>query len=891
MKAPVLYRLLLRLLPPGFRRRHAADMAAMFEAVWRETRAPGRIRLASRAGVDVLASATVLWVASAREALAGGTTMTGGDMGRDVRHAVRGLARRPGFALAAVLTVALGVGASTGVFSVVDAAVFRALPYTEPDRLVSLGTWFEDMGAATFGLSDAEYLDYREEQESFSAIGAYALFEETWIPVDGEPVRLPVVSVYPGLLEVLDVRVRVGRLPARDEVEPGADPLVLLTHEAWRRRFAEDPARVGGTIRLGARGLRVVGVLEPGTRLPDGAPDAWMVWRRDRAAIADRSGHYLTGIGRLAPGAGIERVRAELDAVHARWHERFAGVHSPGHEGHRLTAAPLDEVVLGSSRGVASLLAAAAGLLLLLACVNVAGLLVARGEGRMGELGVRSALGAGRARLARQLLVESLVLAVAGGLVGWALAAWGVGALAAVDPAALPGLERVAPDGRMLGFALGVSLLTGLAFGLLPATRVPAAGAATLLRGAGRGGTRGPAPLLSALMVGQMALATVVVVAAGLLLRSRAALTSVDPGFSPAGAVVFGLELPGDRYRDRASIDAFWAGLEARLEAGPGVEDATVVRSLPLRSTPRREYVLREVPTGFDRETPLGVRVQAARPGYFETLGITVLEGRSFEPSDGEDALRVAVVSRAAARAYWPEGPLGQRFRATFDVSDAPPFTVVGVVADVRHEGLASAPEPEIYLPIAQVPAVGAGWVRRGTVVVRSASALAETAALARRVVRELEPTVAVEDLATLDQVVRGATARMRFLSLLIVAFAAAALVVAAVGVYGTVSFSVARRRREFGVRLALGAEPARLLGRVLGGGLRLAVAGAALGVAGALLLGPLLSGVLFEVSPRDGLAFAAGPAVLVLTAALACWLPARRASAVAPVESLREEG
>lgn len=810
----------------------------------------------------------------------------------DVRYAVRGLVARPGFALVAVTTVGLGIGASTAVFSVVDAVVFRALPYEEPDRLVSLWTEFEPMGPQPFGLSNAEYIDLAAEQRSFASIGAYWLWSATWLPDGRDASRVDVAYVYPGLLDVLNVAVQLGRMPSSEEIEPDGAGLVLLTHEFWTARLGSSPDVVGSTMSLDGTRVEVVGVMEPGTRLPDAAPGVWAVFRRDRSAITDRSGHFLTGLGRLAPGADLAALQAELDGVHVRWAREWVGVHSPGHEGHVFRADRLDEVTLGTARPAAWALVAAAGLLLLVACVNVAGLLVARGETRLAELGIRSALGAGRARLARQLLAESLTLSLIGGLFGYAIASWGSGTLIGLDPSSLPGLDRVRPDLRSFGFALAASTLTGILFGLLPVARLPGHSALSLMGAGGRGGTgrRETRTVLSGLVVGQVALATTVIVAGALFARSRSALTAVDPGFAGDGAVVFDLEIPSARYDDLSSIDAFWAGLSERLAGLPGVRSVGVARSFPLRAPERREYILLAGPSAArSSDEPAPIVYQAARSGFLETMGISLLEGRSIEASDRADAPYVAVVSESAARAYWPGGAIGARFRATFAPDEHPAYTIVGVVADVAQMRLDVPPSPQIYIPLAQTPSPGRGWVRRASVVVRADSDPSALAPAIRRLVAELEPGAPVENMATLREVLRSATTRSRFLSVLVGAFAALALLVAAVGVYGTVSFGVARRRREFGVRVAMGEAPRSLVSRVLLGSLRSSVVGALMGLVAAWVLGPTLSGLLFAVGARDPVAFAVGPVAALAASSLAAVIPARRAVGIAPVESLRD--
>jgi putative ABC transport system permease protein len=484
------------------------------------------------------------------------------------------------------------------------------------------------------------------------------------------------------------------------------------------------------------------------------------------------------------------------------------------------------------------------------------------------------------------------MLSLVGGLIGYAIASWGGATLIELDPSSLPGLDRVRPDVRSFGFAVAVSALTGLLFGLLPVTRIPKQSALSLMGRAGRGSIGGPEArrVLSGLVVGQVALATTVIVAAGLFARSRSALTAVDPGFTGDGALVFDLQIPSARYADLPSIDAFWAGLTERLEGLPGVRSVGVARSFPLRAPERREYILLDGrSTARSSDEPAPIVYQAARPGFLETMGVSLREGRFIEASDRADAPYVVVVSESAATAYWPDGAIGARFHATFAPDEHPEYTIVGVVADVTQSQLDVPPSPQIYIPLAQTPVPGRGWVRRASVVVRADSDPRTLVPAIRGAVAELEPRAPIENMATLTEVLRGATARSRFLSVLVGAFGALALLVAAVGVYGTVSFAVARRRREFGVRAAMGEGPRSLVSRVLLSSLRPAVVGISIGLVGAWVVGPALSSLLFSVGARDLVAFTLGPVAALATASLAAAVPARRAIRIAPLESLRD--
>lgn len=808
----------------------------------------------------------------------------------DLRYALRQLRRSPGFTAVAVVTLALGIGATTAIFSVVNGVLLRPLPYPAPDRVVCVWNTYEE---GRLALSEREFVTYRELEGAFEGMGTYAFGSVNLTGGAGEAERVRAASVTYDLMPLLGVAPIIGRHRAPAAGSPGGEAAVVLSEGLWRRRYGGDREIVGRRIQVDGEPRTVIGVMPERFRLPldyGGAPVRLYVPTAVPKDPDPRNLHYLNGLARLEEGVSLEEARATVASGAAR---------VKGELGERLpetfsaTAVPAREDVVGDVRTSLFVLLGAVALVLLIACVNVASLFLARGDAREGELAVRTALGAGRARLLRQLLTESLVLAAVGGAVGTLLAVWGTPGLAALGPPGIPRLDAVAVDHRVLAFAAIVTLATGVLFGILPSLRAARREPRGLLRSGGRGSAarRRGGGLRRGLVVGEIAVATTLAVAAGLLVRSLSEIRAVDPGFRAERVLTFQLEPSPSSYPDAGVTRGFYSRLLERLANVPGVVSVGANTNLPLADEPG-DWGVRirgRGPEGLGERGP-DPDWHVTTPGYFEALGIPVLSGRAFRRGDREGGSQAVVISREMARRWWPDGDaLGTQLRMTTDV-DTIWRTVVGIVGDVRQRGLDREPRPAMYLPHAQFPNSSPLTVRSLNVVLRTASAPASVAELIRREVRRLDPDVPVADLRTMAEVRAGATAETRFRGALVGSFAGLALLLVVVGTYGTTAYLVGRRRREMGIRMALGSTPGRLRRMVLGEGLRLAGAGAALGIVGAAVLSGVLESLLYGVSATDPAVFLSVPAVLAGVALLATLVPARRAARTQPMTVLREE-
>jgi predicted permease len=876
----------------------------MFEEEWADARAIVRIRLVLRT------LRGLVWTAFAERIRPGyavrAPVRDGALRGiwRDVRVAGRGLRRRPGFAATAVLTLALGIGAATAVFTVVDATIVRGLPLPHADRLVSLWTTFTHQPGSDFLFSAAEYADL-DEVRSFELSGAWASGEGTTRPHDGAPARtIPVAFTSAGMYELTGARTVVGTLPGEADDRIGAPPVILLSYALWQQQFGSDPSVAGSDASvLGWPEARIVGVLAPDVALPGdacsgtacpSAPGAWIHWVPDPADwVEDRSGHGLNVVALLRAGATVDAARAELASLERTWAERYAGRHGFGIHGHTVLLAPLGDRVLGTARRIGLLLSVASALLLALACANVANLLLARGETRTAEVGVRMALGASRLRVARPVLIEGLLLGLCGGLTGLLLCVPGLPALVRFAPDSLRELALTV-DGRAAAFAIAIAALTGVVFATAPAIVAARRAPVSLLRASGRGRT-GAMRGLHALIAGQLALATLLLAGAGLLTRSLNALNAVDPGFDVNGRVAFDLRLSAATGTDGPACPApcneavwtYYDELLGRVGAMNGVEGAAIVRSLPLRNGLRRENVRREGETDPDRV--LGLAIQAASPNILSVLGIPLREGRDITMADRAGQPNIVLLNESAARALWPgESALGKRLRGTFLGDDHGLLTVVGVYGDTRTAGLSAEPGPELILPVGQLAGL-TGWARTSRLVVHTSIPAESLVPAIRSTASALDPTVPVENPVLMQDVLRAATARERFLSVLLGVFAAMALVIAAVGVYGVVAFTVARQSREFAIRSALGAARRAIVEDVLRAYAVVAGAGAIAGAAVVLVAAPGLRAFLYDVAPRDPLVLLAVPAVLITVALLSSLLPALRATRIPPSAVLQQ--
>ncbi len=799
---------------------------------------------------------------------------------QDTRYALRVLGHGRGFVAVAVLTLALGVGANTAIFSVVRGVLLRALPYPEPERLVTVQSVMR--GGAT-AVSPPDFMDWRAQAKSFSGLAAYYL-STTNLTGTGEPERLTQARVSANFFDLLGVRPSLGRgfLPGEDAAE--APRVAILSDGLWRRRFGEDPKIVGRTIRLDDFPTTVVGIAPPELKLPAGV-DLWLTTRFDARDVAPgaRGARWIAVIGRLASGATLAGAQAEMVAIADR-----LALADPRHDGGVTSrVATLQENLVGGVRTPQLIQLGAVGFVMLIACVNVASLALGRTAARETELTVRVALGAGRGRIARQILTENLVLAVAGGVAGLALAILGTRALVALAPGDLPLVHAVHVDGVVLSFSLVVTLLSGVAFGVVPALQASRQGIEARLRSGGRGLSLGSGRLRRVLVVTEVALAMTLLAGAGLLVRSLARLTAVDPGFRTDHLGTFSVTLSPVRYPDAARQEQFVRELESRLEGLPGVTSAGISFSLPLTNSGFGfTFAIGGRPEVSGPDEPRA-QVRLATPDYFRAMGIPILRGRGFTARDDETSPRVILISQETARRYWPnEDPIGQTLMTGWGRDEAHRFggTIIGIVGDVRQFSLAMAPLPEIYGPLAQRP------LDELSVVLRSSSPTATVLAAARAVVHGLDAELPVYDVRSYEDIVRESIAERRFYVTLLATFAGLALVLAAIGIYGVIAYSVQQRRRELGIRIALGATRERVIGLVLRQGMALTIVGAAIGLAIAGLLTRVLRGQLYEVSATDPFTFVLVPVILVVVALVACVVPARRAVAVDPAATIRAE-
>jgi len=801
--------------------------------------------------------------------------------GRDARHALRALARTPGFTLAAVAALALGIGATTAIFSVVDAVLLRPLPYRDPEGLAVV------FNHGFTAVSPANLLDWKRQATRLSGLAA----AESWgtnLGGGDRTERLEGVHVSADLFPMLGVTPLQGRLFGPEEDRPGSPRAVLLGYRLWQRRFGGDPGIVGRPILLDGEAHTVVGVMPRGFEFPPFWATGAELWAP--LALADRSANReaesLRAFARLAPGASLAEARAELAAIAARLERAYPGTNRD------VTLRALDDVVVGHVRLALYVLLGAVSFLLLIACANVAHMLLARAAARQREIALRAALGAGRGRLLRQLLTESLVLALIGGAAGVGLAAAALRALVAISPGNLPRLETAGLDPSVLVVTALVSLATGVAFGVVPALQAARQDPSASLREGERGSTAGGGHRLRrALMASELGLALVLLVGAGLMIRTFVALRAFDPGFDTRHVVSAVVSLTGSRAADPPRRLAFYREMLERVRALPGVEQAATINHLPLAGDVWRvPFHVEGRPLDAPGEGPRAT-YRVVSPGYFATMSLPLVRGRDFGADDALGADGVVIVNESVAQRFWPGvDPVGRRI--TLDDPEKPVWlTVVGVARNAARGEWAAAPDQEVYLPLLQSRTYlekEGGPFTFMTLVVKAREDPGAIASSVRSAVWQLDGSVAVSDLQTMEEVVAHSTASPRFYLLLLGSFAAVALVLAAVGVYGVMSYSVARRRGEIGIRMALGARPRDVLALVMGESLGVAAAGAVSGLACALALTRLMSGLLYGVAASDPATFASVAAVLTLVALVAAWLPARRAIRADPLAALR---
>jgi predicted permease len=800
---------------------------------------------------------------------------------QDVGYALRRLRRAPAFTLVAAATLAVGVGANSAIFSVIHAVLLKPLPFGDPDRLVRVSQVWKGKPSV---YSPQNFLDLEAQAQSFESLVALDGGGVT-LTGRGAPARLEGAEVGARFFDVLRVPPALGRGFAAGENEPGHGKVAVLGHRLWSDRFGGDPGIVGSTVRLNREPYVVVGVAPAGFSYPEGA-EVWMPLEYDTIfRTKSRGSWFLEIIGRLKPGISVQRARQEVATIAARLEHEYPDMDA----GVGATVTPLHEAIVGDVRPALLVLLGAVGLVLLIACVNVANLLLARGVARETELAVRSALGAGRGRLLSQLLTESALLALLGGAAGTFVAWLSLDALLALQPQGVPRLAEVRIDRTVEAFAALLSLLTGLLAGIVPALDMARRATSQALREGARGvlGVHG-SRLRSGLVVGQIALAMILLAGAGLLMRSFVRLRHVDPGFASANALTFRLSLPEAAYAQDSQRAAFFDELLPRLAALPGVRSAGAVAGLPLGGSRfNLSFEVEGRPPLSPAEQP-SMEVRVATPDYFRAMQIPVRRGRGFQAGDVDGAPAVALLSESAVRKFFPnEDPLGKRIVLGWRRPEGKPRAggeVVGIVADVKEQGLAIENAPEIYLPYAQLP------IMSMDVVLQTAVRPLSLQAGAQAVVHALDAELPIARVRSLEDIVARSISEPRFYVLLLASFAAMALLLAALGIFGVMSYAVVQRTREIGIRVALGALPAELVRSILLEAVRLAAVGVGAGLAGALALSRVLERLLFQLSPNDPATLAAVGVLLTAVAVLASYLPARRAAAVDPLIALRSE-
>jgi putative ABC transport system permease protein len=817
-----------------------------------------------------------------------------GGSGHDLRQALRVLVRYRAFSAVVVCTLALGIGASISMLAVVRGVLLRPFPYADADEIALVALAFGHGGEERpIAASGPEFLELRAENRAFAGIAGYSPSDVNVGNV-AEPVRVPAASVTPNFLSVLGVPIGLGRDFAERDGEPGAPGVVLIAHGLWQSVFGGDRGVVGRTITINGSPATVAGVLPASFEFPAGEARLLRPLRLDPADPGGRSSHWIMMVGRLAPNVDVASARARTDQLVARWTSLFPERHGPG-VGHPVRIDGLREATTGNLKTPLLLLSAAVALVLLVACVNVANLLLVRGEDRQRELGIRTALGAGRGALLRQLVFEHGALAAAGGALGVGLAWAFVRVLPILAGGVIPTTAPVRLDLPLLGGAALVTMVAGLLFGLAPAVWAARAEPLALFRDGSRGGTAGPRRIVfrRAMVIAEVAMAVALLAGAGVLGRGFVRLLAVEPGFDATGVVTMEFSLSDALYPEPQHVASFHAELDRRLAALPGVVAAGAIRSLPLAGEGYWES-LTVLGRPTDDAGNWTVQYQVASAGFFAALRIPLLEGRAFRAGDDAAATPVAIVNRAAAQALFEDEPaLGQRVQHGFGSPENPNpvLTVVGVVGDVHQEGLDQPATPQLYVPRAQAGAVYGGLgSQRATVAVRSELEPAAAIAAVRGVLRDMDAQLPVANVATMDARVSRSVGDRRLVALLMGGFAALALVLGALGIYGLMAYIVARRTRELGIRLALGARRTRVVGRVVGEAATLAGIGCMVGVAAALAAGDVLESLVFGVSARDPVALLAAPLLLLAVASCAALLPARKASSVDPVSVLREE-
>ena len=803
---------------------------------------------------------------------------------QDLRYGARIMLKQPAFTLVAVITLALGIGANTAIFSLVNSILLRPLPFRDPDRLVRVIQASPKLGLATWGVSQANYAAYRDQNHSFETV---ALFNSTGVNLTGvgEPERLPVTNVTSDFFKVFGVSPLLGRTFVEGEDVAGKNTVCVISYAFWQRRFGGDANVVGKMINLNNTPTQIVGVMSPDFKFPRLEIDLWTPMALDTQR---RAPYIFSVIARLKPGVQVAQAQADTTGIIQNYGRQNPNtsetVGLAEGNGPRTIVQPIKEVLLGRTQKPLLVLLAAVAFVLLIACANVANLLLARATSRTREIAVRVSLGATPRRIARQLLTESVLLSITGAIVGVGLATLGVRMLDKLPIAGIVRIEEVSVSGRVLAFTAALSVLTGLLFGLMPALRAYAMGITAGMRD-GAHGSVSHRRLNSALVAVQFALSVVLLIGAGLLLKSFQRLESVDLGFNAENTLTMVATLPRAQYDNEEKALRFYDAAIERLRTSPGIKSVGLTTNLPFGDGGNVDGFIvegQEPAEGQPVTQTEQAEIVSMTPGTLQTLGIPLLQGRDFQTTDKADTPLVAIIDETLARRYWPAGDaIGRRIETT---GDRQKMTIVGIVGGIKHRSLAEEKSPHIYAPLAQAPAP------RASFVVRTDGPPSASIGTFRAAIKQVDPNMPLYLVRSMTEIIGQTLATQRLTNILLTAFAILALLLAAVGIYSTMSVYVGSRTKEFGIRLALGAEPRVLRRVVLRQGMLLTAVGVAIGVVGALALTRTIQSLLFEVSTTDPIVFTAIPLLLVFVSLLACYTPARRATKVDPLVALRNE-
>jgi putative ABC transport system permease protein len=806
---------------------------------------------------------------------------------QDVRYALRMFLKSPGFALVALVALALGIGANTAIFSVVNAVMLRALPYSNADRLVVLWEHNRQGNNRHNVLSPANFMQWREDAKSFEEMAAF-YDARLNLTGEGDPEEIPTQVTSANLFRLLGNEAAIGRTFTDEDAEPGKDNVTVISHGLWQRRFGGAHDVVGKTLTLNGESITILGVMPEDFRwfikensLVGKPAELWLPIKFDER-YRNSSGRFISAAARLKDGVSVEQAQAELSGIAARLERE----RPQRNTGWGATVVPVREQFAGEIKTALLVLLGAVAFVLLIACANVANLMLARATARQKEIAIRAAMGAGRLRVARQLLTESVLLALAGGALGLLLALWGVDALVALSPPNLIGSEGVGISLPVLGFTFAVSLLTGVVFGLAPALEASRFNLNDSLKESGKsnsGSSRGRR-VRNVFVVAQVALALVLLVGAGLMIRSFSRLQSVDPGFDPQGLLTMRVQLPGAKYKENTQRVAFFREAVERLRSLPGVRAAGVVSYLPFASLgARTDFAVEGRPEALPGQEP-GTDVRVTDENYFAAMNIPVLRGRTFTTQEATEDRKVVVINEAMARKYFPnEDPIGKRLIVQMK-AEPEPTEIIGIVRDAKYDKLEGETYPMVYWTHPQLA------YTTMTLVVRTAGNPTALAAAAQREIQAIDKDQPIADVRTMEAWVDESVSRARFGTMLLAVFAGVALVLAAVGIYGVMSYSVTQRTHEIGIRIALGAQTKDVLRLVVGQGMTLIVIGVVVGLAAAYALTRVMSSMLYSVSATDPTTFVGISALLAFIALLACYIPARRATRVDPMVALRYE-